>query len=31
VNVDRDRPERPDDANVAALKALPKVGEFIRL
>lgn len=31
VNTTRDRPERPDDASAAALKALPKVGEFIRL
>ncbi len=31
VNLERDRPERPDAANAAALKALPKVGEFIRL
>jgi quercetin dioxygenase-like cupin family protein len=31
VSVDRDKPQRPDDASAAALKALPKVGEFIRL
>ena len=31
VNVERDRPERPDEANAAKLKALPQVGEFIRL
>jgi hypothetical protein len=31
VNVDRDRPQRPDEKQVAELKALPKVGEFIRL
>jgi mannose-6-phosphate isomerase-like protein (cupin superfamily) len=31
VNTERDKPELPDAANVAALKALPKVGEFIRL
>jgi hypothetical protein len=31
VNIDRDRPERPDEANTAMLKALPKVGEFIRM
>jgi mannose-6-phosphate isomerase-like protein (cupin superfamily) len=31
VNLDRDRPERPDDQNVAVLKALPRVGDFIRL
>ena len=31
VNGDRDRPERPDEENIATLKALPQVGEFIRL
>jgi len=31
VNSTRDRPERPDEASTAMLKALPKVGEFIRL
>jgi len=31
VNVERDKPQRPDEANAAVLKALPKVGEFIRL
>ena len=31
VNTDRDKPELPDAANAAALKAMPKVGEFIRL
>jgi len=31
VNVERDRPERPDDRAVAQLQALPQVGEFIRL
>jgi hypothetical protein len=31
VNIERDRPERPDEASTAALKALPQVGEFIRL
>ncbi len=31
VNVNRDRPERPGETTIAALKALPKVGEFIRL
>jgi quercetin dioxygenase-like cupin family protein len=30
VNIDRDRPERPDEASVAVLKALPEVGDFIR-
>ena len=31
VNIKRDKPELPDAASAAALKALPKVGEFIRL
>ena len=31
VNVERDRPERPDEASTAKLKAMPQVGEFIRL
>jgi mannose-6-phosphate isomerase-like protein (cupin superfamily) len=31
VNTERDRPERPDEKNVAALKATPQVAEFIRL
>jgi mannose-6-phosphate isomerase-like protein (cupin superfamily) len=31
VNCERDRPERPDDAAAAKLKALPEVGEFILL
>src|SRR5271156_4867313 len=31
VNAERDKPQRPDKANAAALKALPKVGKFIRL
>jgi len=31
VNVERDRPERPDEANAAKLQAMPQVGEFIRL
>jgi mannose-6-phosphate isomerase-like protein (cupin superfamily) len=31
VNIDRDRPERPDEASAAMLKALPKVGDFVRL
>jgi mannose-6-phosphate isomerase-like protein (cupin superfamily) len=31
VNIERDKPQRPDEASAAALKALPKVGEFIRL
>jgi len=31
VNRDRDRPERPDEKSAAELKALPQVGEFIRL
>jgi mannose-6-phosphate isomerase-like protein (cupin superfamily) len=31
VNINRDRPERPDEANAAALKAMHSVGEFIRL
>jgi mannose-6-phosphate isomerase-like protein (cupin superfamily) len=31
VNRDRDRPERPDEKSVAELKAIPQVGEFIRL
>ena len=31
VNTDRDKPELPDAAHAAALRALPKVGEFIRL
>ncbi len=31
VNVERDRPERPDERAAAQLKAMPKVGEFIRL
>jgi hypothetical protein len=31
VNLERDRPERPDEAAAAQLKALPQVGEFIRL
>ena len=31
VNVERDRPQRPDEKQVDELKALPKVGEFIRL
>jgi mannose-6-phosphate isomerase-like protein (cupin superfamily) len=31
VNVDRDRPQRRTTDEFAALKALPKVGEFIRL
>jgi mannose-6-phosphate isomerase-like protein (cupin superfamily) len=31
VNTERDKPELPDAAGAAALKALPKVGEFIRL
>jgi mannose-6-phosphate isomerase-like protein (cupin superfamily) len=31
VNVERDRPERPDETATAELEALPKVSEFIRL
>jgi mannose-6-phosphate isomerase-like protein (cupin superfamily) len=31
VNRDRDRPERPDAAAQAELRALPQVGDFIRL
>jgi mannose-6-phosphate isomerase-like protein (cupin superfamily) len=31
VNLERDRPERPDEKNAAMLKALPKVGDFIQL
>ncbi|MEI9998658.1 MAG: cupin domain-containing protein [Verrucomicrobiota bacterium] len=31
VNVERDRPQRPDAAQTAELQALPRVGEFIRL
>jgi len=31
VNIDRDRPQRPDEKQAAKLKALPQVGEFIRL
>jgi mannose-6-phosphate isomerase-like protein (cupin superfamily) len=31
VNTDRDRPQRPDEKQVAELRALPKVGEFIQL
>ncbi|HUB66935.1 MAG TPA: cupin domain-containing protein [Candidatus Methylacidiphilales bacterium] len=31
VNAERDKPELPDAASIATLKALPKVGEFIRL
>jgi len=31
VNVDRDKPELPNAQTSAELKALPKVGEFIRL
>ena len=31
VNRDRDRPERPDSATATELKAMPQVGEFIRL
>lgn len=31
VNVDRDKPQRPDEKSAAALKALPGVGDFIRL
>jgi len=31
VNTERDRPERPDEASAAMLKALPQVGDFIRL
>jgi quercetin dioxygenase-like cupin family protein len=31
VNVDRDRPERPDEKNLAALQATPQVAAFIRL
>jgi mannose-6-phosphate isomerase-like protein (cupin superfamily) len=31
VNIDRDKPQRPDEKNAAALKALPGVGDFIRL
>jgi mannose-6-phosphate isomerase-like protein (cupin superfamily) len=31
VNTERDRPERPDEKNVAALQATPAVAEFIRL
>jgi mannose-6-phosphate isomerase-like protein (cupin superfamily) len=31
VNIDRDRPERPDEASVSALKAKPQVADFIRL
>jgi len=31
VNVERDRPELPNAETTAALKAMPKVGEFIRL
>ncbi len=31
VNVERDRPERPNADTLAALKADPRVAEFIRL
>jgi quercetin dioxygenase-like cupin family protein len=31
VNVERDRPERPDETSAAWLRALPEVGSFIRL
>jgi len=31
VNVERDRPQRPDESQAAELKAHPHVGEFIRL
>ena len=31
VNVERDRPQRPNEKQTAELKALPKVGEFIVL
>ena len=31
VNIERDRPERPDAASAAYLQALPVVGDFIRL
>lgn len=31
VNPERDRPQRPDEAQAAQLKAIPQVGEFIRL
>jgi mannose-6-phosphate isomerase-like protein (cupin superfamily) len=31
VNTERDKPQRPDEKSAAALKALPGVGEFIRL
>jgi mannose-6-phosphate isomerase-like protein (cupin superfamily) len=31
VNLERDRPERPDEQAVAQLQAIPQVAEFIRL
>ena len=31
VNIERDKPELPDATSTAALKALTKIGEFIRL
>jgi mannose-6-phosphate isomerase-like protein (cupin superfamily) len=31
VNVERDRPERPDEKSMVALRSIPTVAEFIRL
>jgi hypothetical protein len=31
VNTERDKPQRPDERDAAALRALPGVRDFIRL